>query len=173
MAGSAPPAAAIVAHRAVRAPVSMGAVEARAGNITQHAGEASAPANIRIGLWLELRPCASRTLATLLRVSDGRKGNDPCRKHGEDQFPHDSSPKDASTPPPLKRECRISQAKLRSVVFVLLRFLTVCSESGGHAMQAYGTRESQRALLLLFVQSPDQRIGRGSETPERERVEAD
>lgn len=131
-----------------RAFVGMGTVEPGAGNIIQHAGEAAtAP------VLLDLRAWTSLPFAAALRIGDGGKGNDPYRQYGEDQFPHDHSPKQFDTPS-LKKECRISQVKLLSAVF-----LTFCSESGGHTVQAGRARESQRALLLILVQCADQRIG--------------
>jgi hypothetical protein len=95
-ADSTPPLTAVVAHptRAERTPVRMSAVEPRAGNVAQHPGESPAPAGILIRGLLDLAACTSLAFATRLRVRDGRKGNDPCRKRGEDQFPHDHSPKD-------------------------------------------------------------------------------
>ena len=97
---STPPLTAVVAHptRAERTPVSMSAIEPRTGNVAQHAGESPAPADILIRRLLKLLACTSLAFATRLRVRDGRKGNDPCRKRGEDQFPHDHSPKDVRHP---------------------------------------------------------------------------
>jgi hypothetical protein len=82
-----------VARLPDRAFVCMGAVEPGPGNIIEHAGEAaSAP------ILLDLRARTSLPFAAALRIGDGREGNDPCREHGEDQFPHNHSP-NSSTPP--------------------------------------------------------------------------
>jgi hypothetical protein len=71
----------------------MGAIEPGAGNIIQHAREAAtAP------ILLDVRARTSLPFAAALRIGDGRQGNDPCRKYGDDQFPHDHSP-NSSTPP--------------------------------------------------------------------------
>ena len=128
--------------------VGMGTVEPGTGNIIQHAGEAAtAP------ILLDLRAWTSLPFAAALRIGNGRKGNDPYRQYGEDPFPHDHSPNKFDTPS-LKKECRISQVKLLSAVF-----LTFCSESGGHTVQAGRACESKRALLLILVECADQRIG--------------
>jgi hypothetical protein len=71
----------------------MGAVEPRAGDIIQHAGEAAtAP------ILLDLRARTPLPFAAALRIGYGGEGYDPCRQYGEDQFPHDHSP-NSSTPP--------------------------------------------------------------------------
>jgi hypothetical protein len=76
-----------------RASVGMGTIEPGTGNIIQHAREAAtAP------ILLDVRARTALPFAAALRIVDGRQGNDPCRKYGEDQFPHDHSP-NSSTPP--------------------------------------------------------------------------
>jgi hypothetical protein len=75
----------------------MRTVKPRPCDIAQHTGKASAAPDIRERS-LDLRVGAPLPLDTPLRVNDGREQNDPCRQRGEDQFPHDYSPKNTSTP---------------------------------------------------------------------------
>jgi hypothetical protein len=91
----------------------MGAIEPRAGDFTEHAGEAGAAPCV-----LELRARTVLLLAAaalLLCIRGGRKRNDrncdPCRQRSEDHFPHSDSPKKHSAPTLLKRECRFPQVK--------------------------------------------------------------
>jgi hypothetical protein len=75
----------------------MGAVEPRPRDVAQHAGEATAPHVLLLLRRLRARTSLPLT-ALLLRSGNGRKGNDPCRKRGEDQFPHTNSPKKVRHP---------------------------------------------------------------------------
>jgi hypothetical protein len=95
--GSAPPLFPIHAWGPVGALIGVRTVKPRPRDIAQHADKTSAAPDIRVRP-LDLRGRAPRPLDTPLRVNDGREQNDPCRQRGEDQFPHDHSPKYTSTP---------------------------------------------------------------------------
>ena len=140
----------------------MGTVEPGAGNIIQHAGEAAtAP------ILLDLRAWTSLPFAAALRMRRRREGQRPMPPVRRGPISARSLSKQFDTPS-LKKECRISQVKLLSAVF-----LTFCSESGGYTVQAGRARESHRDLLLLLVKCADQRIGGRGEPAQRKRIQAD
>ncbi len=68
----------------------MRTVETRAGDFPQHAGKAAAaPEILLVLLWAQ----TPLRIAALLRVGDGRNGDNPYREFGEDQFPHHHLPR--------------------------------------------------------------------------------
>jgi hypothetical protein len=75
----------------------MGAVKPGSSDVAQHAGETTATPEVRRRLHLDWRTRTPLRLAASLRIDGGRKRNgtseDPCRKHGEDRFPHNHLPK--------------------------------------------------------------------------------
>lgn len=84
------PAPAPLPLRAGRSLRGMCAIKTRAGDVPQHPLEAAATPEILLVL---LRARTSLPVAALLRVGDGRNGDDPCRERGENQLPHHRYPK--------------------------------------------------------------------------------